>query len=400
MTPSGQSQRAGQGATQIQVTGDYVVHQGIDEERAREISVATSQAVVAEYSREALVVVHERLENFQERVLKLLGERQQLDAFGDPSFLRTYKKAQEGAASTEREDDYDMLAALLNERAENPSDRRRRAAIERAVEVVDQIDEPALRALTVVYSMSAWVPASMPSDLTIGQFDVFFGALSDGGLPSGEEWLDHLDILDAMRIDMVNGFRKFDDYYPDQFRGWLAPGIETHLVPEYMSEPVPDIPWAFIVDEHEFKPGFSRVRTGTERSLRTSLSSQLTPIQVDAVIEQSKALFGLGEIDATAKTTLARRFREKPNLGRVAEWWDAIPRGAQTTVVGETIARANALRLDAAGILPGNRGVDPLIKFVPVDQGSDPGGAAPDTPSVPSDAAPGLRVDGDTEHSG
>lgn len=139
-----QGQKAGSGSNQVQVAGDLVIVQGVTEERALQIARDAARDIISEYSAESHQVADERISKFDQAMVRNLSQSDLLGALGDPALQVTLRKAQIGAASTEREADYEILAALIDDRAKRSSDRPVRAGINRAVEVVDQLDDAAL----------------------------------------------------------------------------------------------------------------------------------------------------------------------------------------------------------------------------------------------------------------
>ena len=47
-------------------------------------------------------------------------------------------------------------------------------------------------------------------------------------LPTKSRWLDHLDILDAVRLSSFGGTKLLEDYWYDQFDGYLKKGIQEN----------------------------------------------------------------------------------------------------------------------------------------------------------------------------
>lgn len=177
--------------------------------------------------------------------------------------------------------------------------------------------------------------------------------LVDGPLPMGIDWIDHLDILDVLRMNTVVTLRKFDEIYADKLVGYIAPGIEEATAPKTIGGDFPDHGWGNLVVPHEGKPGYVRIGAVTEETLRTLLAQGgVARDLVEAIVAAAKSEFGFGQQDPAARTEFNRALRERPTLGRITEWWDQIPNHVQVTAVGRMLARANMIRLDAAGLLP------------------------------------------------
>jgi len=353
VTPNGQTQRAGQNSQQIQVSGDLVLHQGISEERAREIALQTARGVVAEFAYEGEALIQERIDELDQRVISGLSRAGTLDAFTDPAFQRTYKKAQSGAAASERPADYDMLAGLLKERADRPTERPIIAGIERAIEVVDLIDESSLRGLTVLNAVTSLSPNAPAAANGLDVLEELFAQVTDGLLPMGAEWMDHLDVLDALRVNSGTNFRPFDEFYPDHMHGYVCPGLSLGDVPDPTAPPYRDVHLAKILVEHDYKPGFVRPPASNENTLKYLLrSGGADEPTVEAVSAQSRTIAGFAGVDAIAATAFLAELQLRPTLARIREWWGQFPHYVQITAVGRTLARANAYRLDVSGTYP------------------------------------------------
>lgn len=336
------------------MAGDYVVrYEGVTEERAHEISLATARQVIAQNFDEAQSVIQARLDALENRTIRQLDQAEQLDAFADPAFIRSYRKAQEGAAASEREVDYDMLAALLTERTESPNDRKVTAAIDRAIETVDSIHDDALRGITILEAVRLLGPLAGQIDMGIDSMELMMNQFVDGPFPEGDDWLDHLDILDVVRVDTSGNLRSFDDFYSERLIGYVAPGCREVSAPKTIGGPYSDRGWGDLVIPHEGRPGYVRIAAVTEDALRRMMDqSGLDADLADAIVAAAKRGFGFGQEDPEAREALVRALRKRPTLGQIAFWWNQIPHYVQVTAVGRMLARANMIRLDAAGSLP------------------------------------------------
>lgn len=169
-----QQQKAGDNSTQIMVSGN--VNVGVTEQQARDI--------------------------LEDKVLpKMLSYDENLSIFGDPGFQILLRKAQIAAASSEREDYYEILSDLLLHRAEQDKNRERRLGIAKAIEVVDQIDEVALIALSIVYAVSKYTPISPRLNEGLEALDILYDKiLNKKSLPTNSSWMEHLDLLSAIRL--------------------------------------------------------------------------------------------------------------------------------------------------------------------------------------------------------
>lgn len=53
-----------------------------------------------------------------------------------------------------------------------------------------------------------------------------FGKVIYGQLPSGNDWLDHLDILNTVRLSSFGQMKKVQQYYPEALHGYIDVGIK------------------------------------------------------------------------------------------------------------------------------------------------------------------------------
>jgi hypothetical protein len=361
VTLFGRSQRAGEGSQQLQAARDIVViNQGITEERAHEIAQLEAERLMSEFAVEARATIDARLSALDDRVFPALSERGAIEAFADPAFVRSYRKAQSGAAASERPADYDTLAALLAKRTETPLDRRITTTIDRAIESVDQLDDESLRGLTVLWAVGAYHPTHGWIEKGLDTYETVYAQLLDGPLPLDFDWIDHLDILDIVRRNDITRLKPFTEMMSVKMLGYVVPGCEESSVPEFVnSEEFPGLTWSEAIIDHELKPGFKRPAVSNESDWRTRMQQQgSTEVFADGVIHAAREAFGFGNVDGDALTELMVRLRTRPALATIEAWWGSIPIAVQPTAVGRTLAEANAYRLVDRERLP-PRGTKP-----------------------------------------
>lgn len=357
-----QNQKAGDNSQQLQAD-QIVVNIGIDEKRAREIYQEMNLQLRKDYSQEALSIANSRVAEFENRLLpKMENVDGALEAFADPSFQLLLVEAQKTAASTERPADYDLLSELLIYRFQKGENRVTRAGISRAVEIVDEISDDALLGLTVSHAMSQFFPTSGDIHQGLNVLNDLFGKIIYGMLPSGTEWLDHLDILDAVRINSFGNLKKIKQFYPEILAGYIDVGIEKDsenhqkAIEILTSKRIA----SSIIVEHALNKDFVRVNLSSKNQVN-SLNLQhlqikdgqisLQPIPLSE--EQITALndvYNLYKKDEKLKQENINKFMEewdkRPNLKILREWWDNIPTSYQLTSVGKVLAHSNAQRCD------------------------------------------------------
>ena len=196
MEISKQNQTAGDNAQQVQV-GDVTnltIVNGITEQRARDIFREMNQQAVANYSQDAWAEALRRIRILETLVMEKVEKMDDvLVAFGDPAFQVLLAEAQKRAAATEREVDYKLLSELLVCHVKKGACRINRAGINRAVEIVGDIDTTALCALTVAHAFESFFPNTGEILNGLWLLDNMFKKLMYEDLPTGNRWLDHLD---------------------------------------------------------------------------------------------------------------------------------------------------------------------------------------------------------------
>jgi hypothetical protein len=359
---SKQSQKGGNGSTNIQAE-QMIVQVGIDEKRAREIYQEMNLQLKKDYTEEALKVANERVKEFENRLMpKMENVQGALEAFADPSFQILLLEAQKTAASSERTADYDLLSELLIHRFKKGENRIVRAGISRAVEVVDEISDEALLGLTAFHAVSSFLPATGDIDQGIDVLDELFGKIFYGKLPTGNDWLDHLDILDAVRLSSLSGLKKIEQYYPEQLSGYVDAGIEKKSENFTKAMDILDanaLPQNILV-QHALNSEFVRLPVPVRQQIDSlklvqaiSHSGQLIQFNVSLTEKQKGALnsiYDLYDSNVNIKTGNTRLFMEnwdkRANLKALRHWWNNLNIGIQITSVGKVLAHSNAQRCD------------------------------------------------------
>lgn len=343
-----QTQKAGDNSQLVQVK---TVNFGIDEKRVREIVEEKLSIALRDFTAEANIIANGRSEKFNSLLIERMVQEKALAAFSDPSFQILLIEAQKRAASTERELDYNLLSELMLHRFQKDSDRIVRAGISRAVEVVDQISDEALLALTVFHSVSYFSPGS--GDMTKGLevLNDLFGKVIYDTLPTGGDWLDHLDILDSVRISTFGGIKLLEDYWYEQFDGYLKNGIEEGS--ERHDEAKEILKKASLGMESLVKNTFDEKYIklsvfSRERISRLSITDEtgIRPITKDekSAFEKVYDLYGDKKM---LKEDFVRELEKYPNLKILREWWNTLKdKSFQITSVGKVLAHSNAQRID------------------------------------------------------
>jgi hypothetical protein len=344
--------------------GTVIINAGIDEKRAREIYQEMSIQLRSEYSQEALKIANDRVGKFEDKLMpKMERVDGALEAFADPGFQLLLVEAQKTAASTERPADYDLLSELLIHRFQSGDNRVRRAGIGRAIEIVDEIADDALLGLTVVHAIAGFIPLSGDIIHGLDVLNGLFEKMIYEKLPEGRDWIDHLDILDAVRINSFGGLKKIQQFYPDSLGGYVDVGIKKDSDNYRAAIDIlknSNLPQNILVD-HYFNKDFVRISTPSRDKINSPFQAHFLLSQGDIVVTQSttmsddqissvKSIYDLYVQDAGLRNKNVLAFMsewdKRPALKTLREWWDSIPSAFQITSVGKVLAHSNAQRCD------------------------------------------------------
>lgn len=356
MKSNNQLQKAGDNSQQLQIVNP-TINLGITEERAREIFFEMNAIARQNYTQDAYELAMKRVGMFEELLMNKIKQVDgMLDTFRDPSFQFLLIEAQKRAAASDRESDFEMLTELLAHRIQKKSDRKVQASISKAVEIVDQVDDDALCGLTMVHAISSW--GAMSGDLLEGlsMMNDLFSSLCYRSLPVGNDWVDHLDILDAVRVLSIGKFKRFMEYYPNRFDGYTCAGIPKDSKNyERALEILQSIGLSttFLVP-HELNDGYVRLRVPDRtsfadinlysESLGKTERRKIAAKEVEALNE----IWNLYSDDVKLIGQIKHAFMEKWDsfdaLRSVRIWYETIPYSFSITPIGKVLAHANAMR--------------------------------------------------------
>ena len=222
-----QKQSAGENSKQFQIE-NVVINQGITEERARSVFTEMIPQALEKYTQEACETANQRIMQLENSIIPRMHEvDEELSSFSDSAFQMILRKAQQSAASTERAEDYALLAELIVCQIQKGNNRKNRTGISKAIEIVGNIDGDALCALTIVHAVNAFFPSSGDIRTGLQVLDGLFEKLYYLEPPTDSDWLDHLDILGAIRISKLVRLKKLADYYSDYLNGYVCVGIKV-----------------------------------------------------------------------------------------------------------------------------------------------------------------------------
>ena len=366
MLENNQSQKAGDGSSQIQANTINVYQQGIDEKRAREIVNEQIPEILNAYSQEARAIAEQRVSQFATDFVPKLVKENLLVSLSDPSVQILIKEAQKSAASTERPEDYSLLSELLIHRIKNDKDRNIRAGVTQAIKIVDEVSDEALLGLTVAHSVGNIFPVTHIISKGLTVLNDLFSKLLYDELPKGDKWIDQLDILNAVRMDFFGSLQSIEEIYSSLLSGYIDVGFkkgsaEHNRAIEMIKEA--ELPLEFLCN-HELREGYIRLslvsinwldKISYNKQQSIDVQGQQKTIIYPSLLNEKqketiKAIYALYETDNVKKQENIKAFMNMwnsyDNLRVLQEWWNSLPRAFELTCVGSVLAHANAQRGD------------------------------------------------------
>ena len=345
-----QRQEAGDNSQQIQAS-TVIINNGIDEKRAREIVDEKLHEVINGYSQEAHAIAENRINLFADDLIPKLVKVNLLNQLKDPSIQILLVEAQKSAASTERPTDYELLSELLIHRVEEGNDRNVRASVSHAIKIIDEISDEALLGLTAVHAIACLVPITGRIKDGIKTLANIFDKVLYDPLPIGNEWIDNLEVLGAIRINEFGSMKKIDQFYSKKFSGYIDVGIDKttddfkKAIVIAKKANLPDD----ILCDHELRPGYARLKIVSIDMLdlmAKSLKIQFSDDQKQAI----KNIYALYSEKTDLKNEniveFIKLWDKFESLKKLRYWWDSVPVSFTVTSVGQVLAKANAQRCD------------------------------------------------------
>lgn len=354
MKANKQSQKAGNGSQQIQV-GTMIVNQGATEERIKAIFMEMIPQAIETYTKEAYETATRRIDKLEQNVIPRISAIDgALESFADPAFQKVLRKAQQSAAATEREEDYALLSELLICHIEKGEQRKNRVGISKAIEIIDEIDNDALCALTLAYAVATYFPKTDNIQMGLKVLDKFLSKLWYMEPPTGKEWLEHLELLRAVRLGQGIRLRSIREIYTQKLSGCSCIGIkvdskEYRKAIEILGEK--HINSAILIP-NILLDGYVRLPVVNKKGIKDIIIKNGSTFREMTVEEKEtvEKVWEMYTVDDTLQKTVNDKFMEIfdsfDTLKKLHVWWDSIAEVFGITQIGIILAYTNAKRCD------------------------------------------------------
>ncbi len=256
-----------------------------------------------------------------------------LDHFIDPKFQFMLRDAYISSAKSSREQDLDMLTQLLVCHVEKGKDMKIDAGINRAIQIVNEVDNDALCGLTIVTSLLNVVPADGDIYEGLKTMNDLYTKLLYTELPVGVDWIDHLQILGAVNIQ-TGHFHKLEKILCDSLDGYVCVGIKEGSEEHKAA--------LGILKDKGYNPSVLMKNDCLDGYLRLKIAekSKLKP--------ELKPILGYYSKDNSLLKQVESRFLEiwdsNNNLRTIREWFNNISIWFRISSVGKALAQTNAKR--------------------------------------------------------
>lgn len=354
MENSKQIQKAGDDAQQIQ--GESVtVNNGFSANDVANIFKALVPMSIQNYTKEAYRIAEERITCFENKLLPRIEEIENaIPMFADPVFQVQLKNAQRSAAVSDREDDYELLTELIIAHVEKGANRKNRIGIQKATEIVGLIDNDALCALTVTHAISSFVPLQLTAKEGLQDLNRLFTRLTYQKLPEGVDWIEHLDILGAIRINAFGRNKKISEIYTKILNGYACVGIEKQsdnykktleLLTNINLDQRALIDNPFL-EGYVCLPVYNKDAIHNIKMVNTNGTRNLNEKELDVLY----SIWDMYDTGDQLQDEVNKKFMDMWDsfeaLRTVRVWWEDISRGFSITSVGKVLAHTNAKRCD------------------------------------------------------
>lgn len=359
MEISKQTQQAGDNSQLVQAQ-TVIIQNGITEQRAREIFDEKIAITKRDLTVEAIAEAQTRINKLEENLIpKMQKIDEELKSFADPSFQMLLVEAQKSAASSEREEDYDLLSELLVKRISSGEDRNERAGIHHAIQIVDNISSSALQALTL-FHISCMLKPNQDLKLGLKALNEEYGKFMDLPLPLGADWIEHLDLLRAIRINSFGRFPSIEDFIARLCEDFAEAGIKKDS--DTYNEAIKLLSSCGLNGTGVFidNPVFSdyvRINISSKDEIDTlSLHNNiagphfvvpLNNAQKNALKSIRNMYIKDSQLLKQMKEWVVEQWGAFHYLNKFSEWWKQIPISFDITAAGRILANANANRIDS-----------------------------------------------------
>lgn len=211
----------------------------------------------------------------------------------EPKFQFMLRDANITAAKSTRKEDLETLAELLACQIEKGHDIKKSAGINRAIQIVDQVDHDTLCGLAIIVTILDIYPISGDIRKGLIVLNDLYSKLIVDGLPATVDWIDNAIVVGT--ISMLSGkFYHIDKLMESRLNGYICAGIKSDSEAYQKAKEIL-ISNGYSVNlliENELLPGYFRLKTRDATTIKTELKPIVDLYSKDSnLINQAKQAF-------------------------------------------------------------------------------------------------------------
>lgn len=357
MTKSETIQKARDNVNQYQISN---INIGMTLEDVRNIIREENELLLNNSRIVATETAQKRLDNYTDVLIPKLVKAEVLEAFRQPEIQVLYKASEKTAICTERVSDYEMLSELLIHKIQKKENYVLSAAIEKAISEINNISEDALMVLTLIFSISTYVPVSGKTKEGLKVLNNLYGHLLEYfALPTSNDWKENLELVNAIKIYNFGTSKRLEDYFYEVLDGYSALGLKidsekyNDAIKKLNSNGLP----ISILSKNDIDEKYVRLNVYNKKNIE-DLSLTITLNGVTKIIalndQQKEVLYNIYENyevkDNSTKEKFINILNEYDNIKMVIEWWNShiVECSFQLTAIGRVLACTNAVRIDSS----------------------------------------------------
>lgn len=256
-----------------------------------------------------------------------------VDNLKEPKFQFMLRDANITAAKSTRKEDLETLAELLACQIEKGHDVKKSAGINRAIQIVDQVDFDTLCVLAVIVSILNTYPTDGKIHEGLKVLNDLYSKLIINGLPASYDWIDNAIVVGA--ISMLSGsFYHIDKLMESRLDGYICAGIKGDSEEHQKAKEILKLNGYSENNliENELLSGYYRLK----RSNISDIKDELKPI-IDLYSKDSNLI-------NQVKNAFMRQWDSYETLKKIRDWFDNLDIYFRVNTTGKALAQTYAKR--------------------------------------------------------
>lgn len=275
-----------------------------------------------------------------------------LEDLKNPASQRFLLEAQQEAMVTDSPDAMKLLSDLIVEHINNYSNKDKQVTIRHAVKVIGEIDPNALRAMTFFHVIKDLFPVGPNAIDGLKELSEISKNFLTETLPLGIHWIEHLSLLNAIRIIPTIHTPRLTEYYPLKVDGYTCIGIKENSPQHIKAKELlkgsninPEI-----LVPNALLPGYVRLPISSKALIPQGVFSNgksfhyITSSEMQALASTWDLYEKNAELQMQVIQNFNRQFFQFEGLALANVWWNQIPAYFDLTLTGTVLADLNAKR--------------------------------------------------------